>query len=325
MKAFVTGGCGFIGFWLCEKLGAQGWDVRAVDANPPVDMVVSLPNAKFITGDITNPHEWRDEMTGADLVIHLAAKHRFFGISENEFYRTNVEGTKSLLEAMAVAGIRDLIFFSSVSVYGEQTSPTTEETVPEPNSPYGKTKLQAEALVREWTDAEEGRKALIIRPTVVFGPGNRGNIYRMIRQVDSGFYFPVGPGGNIKSVAYVENLVEATIFLIQKGFRGVELYNYSDNPHMSFKEIEKIILDWLGKPSRCIALPYGPILFLLRPIERMAERLGVSFPAASAVEKMNKTTHHTADKIRKAGFRQVVSLDEGFRRTIDWYRSNGRR
>jgi nucleoside-diphosphate-sugar epimerase len=323
MKVFVTGGCGFIGFWLCEKLGAQGWDVTSVDASPPMDTIAPPPNVRFITGDLTNPQEWRHEMADSDLVIHLAAKHRFFGISEKEFYRTNVEGTKSLLDAMAVAGLRNLIFFSSVSVYGEQTLPTTEDTIPDPNSPYGKTKLRAEALVREWTAAGEGRNALIIRPTVVFGPGNRGNIYRMIKQVDSGLYFPVGQGDNVKSVAYVENLVEATIFLIRKGFQGVELYNYSDSPHMPFKAIEKLILDCLGKPPRRIVLPYGPLMILLRPIERLSERFGVSFPVGSAVEKMNKTTHHIADKIRAVGFRPVVTLEEGFRRTIDWYRSNG--
>jgi nucleoside-diphosphate-sugar epimerase len=145
----------------------------------------------------------------------------------------------------------------------------------------------------------------------------------MIKQVDSGLYFPVGQGDNVKSVAYVENLVEATIFLIRKGFQGVELYNYSDSPHMPFKAIEKLILDCLGKPPRRIVLPYGPLMILLRPIERLSERFGVSFPVGSAVEKMNKTTHHIADKIRAVGFRPVVTLEEGFRRTIDWYRSNG--
>ena len=104
-----------------------------------------------------------------------------------------------------------------------------------------KPKLEAEKLVENWVAEDQDRRALIIRPTVIFGPRNKGNVYRLIRLINSGFYVPVGKGDNIKSIAYVENLVDATLFLMEKKFNGFEIYNYSDEPHISFRETVALI------------------------------------------------------------------------------------
>jgi nucleoside-diphosphate-sugar epimerase len=147
-------------------------------------------------------------------------------------------------------------------------------------------------------------------------------MYRLTRQIDKRLFIPIGNGKNIKSVAYVENLVNATLFLMNKGFKDLEVYNYADEPHRSFREIVNLIYKFLGKSAPKLSLPVKPVLTSLKPFDLLAKIAGVNFPITTAIMKMNKPTHHTAYKIRKAGFQQIHSLEEGLACMIDWYRSN---
>ena len=115
-----------------------------------------------------------------------------------------------------------------------------------PNNYYGASKLKAEAAIAEWTQKDADRKAVIIRPTVVFGPRNRANIFRLVKQVCDDNFIWVGHGSNIKSIAYVENLVDATIFLLAKMEAGLSVLNYADTPHMETKEIVSLIAHKAG-------------------------------------------------------------------------------
>ena len=322
MRVLITGGSGFIGSFLSHEMSRKGWQVRILDSNDASKGIPELTGFDCIISDILDFHAVLDAMKDVDLVIHLAAKHRFFGISEAEFYRVNVEGTKNILNVASKAGIKNIIFYSSVAVYGDQAAPTDEQTEPQPGTPYGITKLEAEKLIYKWSSEAGGRNALIIRPTVVFGPGNKGNIYRLIRQIDKRLYIPVGNGDNIKSVAYVENLVAATLFLLDKGFKGVEVYNYADEPHMSFKEIVNLVYRLLKRPAPKFALPAKFILIALKPVGFMAKISGITFPVSDAIIKMNKSTHHTARKIRATGFKQMFTLEYGMRQMIEWYKDN---
>lgn len=320
-RALVTGGLGFIGGYLCRKLSKKRWKVRILDIRDKTKDI-AFDGFDYISGDILDYSTVLEAMKGIDLVIHLAAKHRFFGISENEFYKVNVEGTKKILNAAAQVDIKNIIFYSSVAVYGDQSAPTNEQTELQPNTPYGITKLEAEKLIYKWASEGMNRNALIIRPTVVFGPRNKGNMYRLIRQIDRGLYIPIGSGKNIKSVAYVENLIDATVFLLDKGFRGAEVYNYADEPYMSFKEIVNLIYRFLGRSAPKLSLPLKPILIALKPFNFAAKIAGKTFPVTTAILKMNKSTYHTANKIRKATFQQTYSLEKGLTRMIEWYKSN---
>jgi len=324
MRALVTGGFGFIREFLRRRLSEKGWSVRVLDdancaAKTPKETGSEF---EYVVGDICDYDTVLEALKGVGVVVHLAAKHRFFGISEEEFYHVNVNGTRTILEAMRKAEIGGIIFYSSVAVYGSQSLPTDEETIPEPDTPYGTTKLEAEKLIREWTAEQPGRKALIIRPTVVFGPRNKGNMYRLIRQIDRRLFVPIGDGTNIKSVAYVENLADATMFLMEKGLRSVKTYSYADEPHMSFRSIVNCIYALFGRSAPIISLPVGPILAVLKPIDFAAGAVGVDFPVMLAIGKMNKSTHYTAGKIRHAGFKQKHSIEEGLAQMVEWYRSN---
>ncbi|MBI4855350.1 MAG: NAD(P)-dependent oxidoreductase [Acetobacterium woodii] len=322
MRALVTGGFGFIGSFLCKELLQDGWKIRILDIEDKSKDNIEFDGFDYIIGDIVDYTTMLETTKDVDLIIHLAAKHRFFGVSKDEFYRVNVEGTKAILKAAGQKGIKNIIFYSTVAVYGDQTIPTDENTLPQPDNTYGITKLEAERLVSMWVLESVDRSALIIRPTVVFGPRNRGNMYRLIRQIDKRLFIPIGDGKNIKSVAYVENLVKATSFLINKGFKGLEVYNYADEPHMSFKETVGFIYRFLGRSAPKISLPAKPILTSLMPFDLVSKISGTNFPITAAIKKMNRLTYHRADKIREAGFQQIYSFEEGLMRMIEWYRNN---
>jgi nucleoside-diphosphate-sugar epimerase len=316
MRVLVTGGAGFIGQHLRRALGVRGHEVRSYDVERPANA-----GAQDVAGDLLNGELLRRATDGTDTIVHLAAKHRFFGVSPEEFQRVNVEGTRALLQAAARANTRRIVFYSSVAVYGDYSTPTNELSECRPAGPYGRTKLAAERLVEEWAAADDRRQAIVIRPTVVFGAGNRGNIFRLIRQIDRGLFAPVGPGDNIKSVAYVDNLVDATLFLLGRQSSGVETYNYADEPHLTFRQTTEIIHRCLGRPMRRFTLPVRPILMMAAPVELLAKAAGRDIPIRAAIEKINRSTHHSAQKIKSLGFTPRVGAEEGLSRMVDWYRS----
>jgi nucleoside-diphosphate-sugar epimerase len=244
-------------------------------------------------------------------------------VSPEEFHRVNVLGTATLLEAAGRAGIRRFFFMSSVAIYGDSSVPTTEETPPVPTGPYGATKLEAERLVAAWASQRPDRVVRMVRPTVVYGPGNRGNVFRLMRQIRSGFFVPVGRGGNVKSVAYVENLIDACLFALDRGDAGLAVYNYSDEPHLPFAEIVATICRLLGKPEPRFSIPLGPALAILGPVERLTRAVGWQLPVHAAALKMNKATCHESGKIRAEGFRQRVPTEEGLARMAAWFLHRG--
>ena len=190
-----------------------------------------------------------------------------------------------------------------------------------PVSAYGKSKLAAEKILREWAEADSSRSLLIIRPTVVYGERNVANMYRLITRVKSGFYFNVGKADNIKSIAYVKNLVEATLFLMKQMKPGVEVYNYSDDRQMSVREITDTISKELGY-RKSVSLPYWCLMALAFPFDIVGMILKKDFViSTSRVRKLKDETYHRSDKIRATGFTPRFSNEEGLQAMVNWVRT----
>jgi len=258
-----------------------------------------------------------------DAVINLAAKHHDFGVSEEEFYSVNVKGTANILSCLDKLGIKKFIFYSTVAVYGDVLDCSDENTVINPVSVYGRTKLEAEKLICEWTAQDATRQAVILRPTVVFGPGNFANMYNLINSIYRRRFLFAGRGNNIKSVAYVENLTEATYFLLERIQPGVNIYNYSDYPQMTIEEIVRLIAHNLSRDMPGFKLPLGFALAAAGIFDLLGKITKYNFPiTAYRIKKFNTSTCHKSDKIRELGFRQPVDLPEGFARMTRWYLSN---
>ncbi len=313
----ITGDSGFIGGHLSRYLTDAGESVRGLDKVPRETKSRHYPQ---IVGDVLDPLAVGNALENVDTVIHLAAEHKDAGIDRDQYFRVNVEGTRNLLSLASEVKIRRFVLFSSVAVYGDSDFPS-EESPPRPSNAYGESKLEAEHLVQSWGSEDASRVAIIIRPTVVFGPGNRANIFRLIRYVCDGKFVWIGKGENVKALAYVENVVEGTVFLLNHMKRGVEIFNYADEPQMMTRELVALIARKAGLERPTLSIPMGiaiPAAKVMDAIGKLARR---EFAVSSArITKFNTDTRYRVDKLRSAGFRPQISLEEGMERNVRWYK-----
>ena len=225
----VIGGSGFIGTSLCKKLEKEGLEFIILDRV----ISSSFPNKTFIT-DINNINHLRKNLSG-DIIINLAAVHRDDVKPSDLYYKVNCEGSENLCIVAKEKNIRQIIFLSTVAVYGLDSS-SSEDSILNPFNHYGKSKKIAEEIFHRWHIANKDNSLTIIRPTAVFGKGNRGNIYNLINQIYTGKFLMIGNGDNIKSIAYVENLSSFITFSLNFD-KGFHLYNYADKPDLTTKEL----------------------------------------------------------------------------------------
>lgn len=329
MKILITGGSGFIASYFHRDLSALGHELVNLDLIEPSGAQAQMA---YVKGDIRDPKALDRAMEGAELVVNLAAAHHDFGIEHDTYYSVNEHGSKQVCAAMDRAGIKDAIFYSTVAVYGDAPAPHHEEAPTAPNSPYGGSKLKGEGVFERWVGQGDGRRALIIRPTVTFGPHNFANMYSLIRQIDSGKYFRFGAGTNFKSLSYVENIVHATQFLRgmleQKPNRAIgdfEVFNYIDKPDLTSTQISNTVSACLGKKP-APAMPYALGMLLGLPFDVVIKLTGKNLPISTArVKKMFKSeTKFEADKLLEAGYVPKVPLKEGIDRMVQWYMNEGK-
>ncbi len=318
MKILVIGSEGFIGGYLTRDLLNRGDEVIGLDSGQ-----ADQPRSGYelIRGDLMDTDALRRAAEGADMVINLAAKHHDFGISRDDFFLINEEGTRKILNVLSELGIGKFIFFSSVAVYGDLDHCSNEDCVPNPANDYGESKWAAEKLIQAWVADDPKREVLVIRPTVVYGPHNYANMYRLIDMIYKRRFFFVGKGDNIKTVSYVENLSAAVVFLMDRMKPGMDVYNYADEPHYTSAQIVRFITDSLGRKPYEWHLPLKPILMVTGLVDVLAKVTGINFPiTANRIYKINAVTWHGAGKLRRLGFEPQVTVEEGLRRMVAWYR-----
>lgn len=322
----MLGGSGFIASYFREPLRQLNHQVVSYDLVEPSPQTADCP---FVRADIRDPRTLAEAMAGCDAVLHLAAAHHDFGISEQTFHDVNVRGAEYICEAMDQHGVRDVCFYSSVAVYGQTAPPLDETADPKPDSPYGATKHGAELVFREWVAKGDQRRCLVVRPTVTFGPRNFANMYTLIHSIARGRFLPVGSGQNVKSVAYVENLVEATLYLWLKQrdqFPDFDVFNYVDKPDLTSEQITQVVYDALKKRRPRLRVPLGLALFLALPFDLIIRVTGRNLPVSGArIRKLASTeTLYEADKVHASGFEAPVPLEEGIRRMVRWYLEEGK-
>ena len=316
-KLLITGGSGFIGRYFVDRFRDRevvNLDLRSPDYSS---------HARFLQGDIRNVADVEKAIQGADMMIHLAAMHHDFGIADEAYFDTNVKGAEVLIAAAEKAGVNTIINFSSVAVYGNQGNPgpTSESTTPHPTNPYGASKLDAENRFKDWANAQAGRKLIIVRSTVVFGPHNLANVLNLIKAIDQGLYFHVGKSDNIKSLAYVENIVDAALFALSTSDSSVRLFNYVDEPQLSSRQIANMQAHFLGKKIR-LNLPQWMAIALAQPFDWAIALTGKNLKISSKrVKKLITQTNHGAAQIREWGFQPKYSIEFGMEKMIRWYLS----
>jgi GlcNAc-P-P-Und epimerase len=323
VNLLVTGGSGFLGRYFHRALLDAGHSVTILDlVSPEWDP----ETARVIVGDVRDPSAVREALRGAQAILHLAAAHHDFGIAPETYFSVNEQGAAVLSAAAEEQDIRSICFFSTVAVYGSTPEPRHEDAETRPVSPYGQSKLAAELVLRHWAEKRGGRRCLVIRPTVVFGPRNFANMYSLVRQVDSGFFFRVSGGRNVKSLSYVENVVAAALFLWNRPEAApFEIFNYVDKPDLDTRSLLAGIYHSLGRELPRWWIPEPIAVGASWPLDFAARLTGRNLRISTArIRKMCTQTRFEAEKVRKAGFEPSVPLSEGIVRTVDWYVREGR-
>ena len=320
MKVLVTGSRGFVGRGLCPRLAAHGHTGIASGRELPLGMPAGWTGETRQT--LFDDAAWpRQHLPALDAVIHLEVKQhvpRPTRADVDAFAAVNVAGTREWLEWASRRGIGCFIFLSSIKAVAAGRGPTGESSPPQRESPYGRSKAEAETAVREWAAADPGRRAVILRPAPVYGPGNEANLTAFVRRILVGKPCLIGRGETRKSVVSLANLCEAIEFAATTAEPGCEVFNVSDRETPSLAELAGLIAEladtsppkriprWLAR----LAAPIGDV------IETMTAR---DFPLTTArLKAIEETTIFPSDKLVAAGFVHPQTTREGLAEMIAW-------
>jgi len=305
MSIAIIGGGGFIGTRLVSLLDNTETRYRVLDK--------VLKGDNFV--DITRPETFRS-LPKFDAVINLAAEHRDDVTPKSLYDLVNIEGSRNVCNFCRERNINTIVFTSSVAVYGFAPEGTDETGEIDYFNDYGRTKYLAENIYREWYEEDPvNRNLTIVRPTVVFGEANRGNVYNLFRQIACGKFMMFGDGKNRKSMAYVQNAAEFLQYATT--LTGYKLYNYVDKPDLDMNtlvsSIRKILFNKDGVGIRLPAL-LGVVAGYGFDLLAMVLRKKLPISSIRVKKFMGTTSFNTS--IAQSGFRPTVPLEEGLRTTL---------
>ena len=277
----------------------------------------------MILGDLRDETVLNRIPDDVEMICHLAAAKDDWGLSDQEYFDDNVAATRKLLDFGHQRGIKKWLFFSSVGVLGASATALDESAPFAPVTAYGESKAEGEKLFRQFAQREDSlAKILIIRPSVVFGPGNPSNtnVYRLIDAIHSHRFVMIGKGDAIKTTSYIENLVVATLFLIERMSEGVQTFIYVDEPKLSTADMVRQICETLRKKPPSWSIPLGVAAPLAHLADVAAAVTRTDLPITAArIKKFCRPTNFDATMIRNLGFKQPVSMAEAVRRSVEWY------
>lgn len=315
MKVTMIGGSGFVGTRLLNLLSEE---------NVYVLKNIDLQSSHFfndltVIGDVRKQQTMDEQLKETDVVVLLAAQHRDDVSPVSLYYDTNVGGMEKTLKAMEKNGVKRIVFFSSVAVYGLNKNNPNEDYPKDPFNHYGKSKWQAECLLQEWYKTHPDWNVNIIRPTVIFGERNRGNVYNLLHQIQSGKFLMVGKGVNKKSMAYVGNVVSFVKYMIEHCTIGYNVFNYIDKPDYNMNDLACLVEKVLNKNIPSVHFPYWMGMLGGYCFDLMAKLTGKKLSISSVrVKKFCATTEFDSSKMLATGFKAPYTLEEGLSRTLEF-------
>ena len=308
-RAIIFGGAGYIGSRLAVHLRSRGWDhVLLADIRSPKEPLPAGVNYSFC--DVRSSIRGQIGEQQTDWLFNFAAVHREPGHGFREYFDTNLPGARHVCAYADQIGCKNILFTSSIAVYGEITAPTDEYAKTYPDTGYGISKLCAELIHESWQTADPGRRLTIVRPGVVYGPGDPGNILRLIRAIQKGIFVMPGDGSVRKSYAYIYGLLESIEFMMARSERYL-CYNYVERETESLTELVACITAELRVRRPRLRIPKQLLMTTARMVQLASAGRSPIHPVR--VRKAAQSTHIVPAELIRLGFEFRYDFAESLR------------
>jgi nucleoside-diphosphate-sugar epimerase len=327
MTAVVTGATGFIGGRLAQTLLDRGDRIRALVRDPERAVELRDRGAELVRGDLTQPATLRDALEGADRVYHCAGLVGDW-LKRDEIRRVNVEGTRSLLDACAAAGVARVLYLSSLAVLGTRHHHGTAESAPyeKTGDAYSDAKIESEQVARSF--AERGAvETVILRPGFVYGPGDRQFLPRLVASLEEGKFVFVGDGTKLLNLIYVDDFVQAVLLAAANEEAAGQVYNLTDGTQTSLREFVTFICEHEGiqPPTRSIPPILGwSITYALESLARVRRAEAAPRLTRGRMKFLYYNQFFSIDRARRElGFAPRFTYREGLPIALAWVRKTG--
>lgn len=274
----------------------------------------------YIKLDVRSHADYSELPQHCDLIANFAAIHREPGHAAREYFETNINGASLVCNYADTAKCSRLLFTSSISPYGPSEEPITEESLTCPATPYGSSKLIAEHIHKTWCAKSPNKKLIIVRPGVLFGAGEGGNVGRMIQAIQRGFFFFCGNHDVIKAGGYIKELVNTMTWAlekIEKQSDSIFLYNFTMNPPATFQNFAQAIQETLKNKKTIRNIPYPAMQLAGIMLSFIFKPLGMANAFSPArLKKLIQPNHVLPNTLIKHGYDFKYSLKEAL---DDWH------
>jgi nucleoside-diphosphate-sugar epimerase len=325
MKVLVTGGTGFTGKALVRRLLDDGHQVVALDYKEGLKTRELRDwGAEVILGSVTDEAVVRRAMEGVEVVQHLAAAFREMNVPDRYYWEVNVQGTCNVLQAALDQGVRKFVYCSTCGVHGNIDRPPGGEDAPiQPADYYQRTKYEAEPIVREFHG--RGLPSVILRPAAIYGPGDPERFLMIFRRVARGKFPMFGNGRTLYHPLYIDNLVDAFVQVMADGMGDGEAYLIADDQYLEIEDLVLRVAKALGVEVKVPHYPVWPVVAAGHVVEKACRPFGITPPIfPRRVDWYRQNRAFKIDKARRDfGYEPKVGIDEGLRRTAEWYRQEG--
>ncbi|HEX7183637.1 MAG TPA: NAD-dependent epimerase/dehydratase family protein [Thermoanaerobaculia bacterium] len=325
MKILVTGGTGFTGKALVRRLIDMGHQVVALDYKEGLKTQELRDwGAEVILGSVTDKEVVRRAVQGVELVHHVAAAFREMNVPDTYYHEVNVGGTRNVLEAAMAEGVRKVVYCSTCGVHGNVDHPPAGEDAPiQPADYYQRTKYEAEPLVRQFH--ERGLRTVTLRPAAIYGPGDPERFFLIYKRVASGKFPMFGSGKTYYHPLYIDNLVDAFVLAMEDGKGEGEAYLIADENYVEIEDLVRRVARSLNVDVKIPHYPVWPVVAAGHIVEKACRPFGIAPPIfPRRVDWYRQNRAFRIDKAKRdLGYQPRVDLDEGLRRTAEWYRREG--
>lgn len=326
MNYIIFGGSGFIGTHLQKLLISEvvkkDDKVYVLDIVMPGEegvvpgVVEKIDGVEYIRSDVRKEIDFDFKPTKNDIIFNLAAVHRTPGHPDYDYFETNIRGAENVVAFAEKYGINKILFTSSIAPYGAAEELKSEDTLPTPNTPYGISKLVAEKIHEKWAAKDSNRELTIVRPGIVYGKGEHGNMTRLYSGQKKRYFFYTGRRDTIKACIYVKELCLFFKYrMIDNSFKGVDIYNCTFEPAFTIQQICETMQKATDMKRHIPTVPAGLLMLAARILGPIGGKKVGIHPAR--IKKLMISTNISGKKLKNSEYKFHYTLEESFK---DWYK-----